>query len=96
MEFLESTGFLARVFVLLVETDQRGPLRLEAGKEHKFLPIYYESKENSKFLFAGIFMAFHEHIVNVYIRWHHAFTNFHDIGAPARKFTALPQVLFMF
>jgi hypothetical protein len=41
-------------------------------------------------------MAFHEYIVNAYIRWHHAFTNIHDIGAPARKCTALPQVLFMF
>jgi hypothetical protein len=35
-------------------------------------------------------MAFHEHIVDVYIRWHDTFTNFHDLRAAARKFTALP------
>jgi hypothetical protein len=41
-------------------------------------------------------MASHEYIVNIYIRWYDAFANIHDIGASARKFTALPQVLFMF
>jgi hypothetical protein len=41
-------------------------------------------------------MAFHEHTVNVYIRRNYAFTDFHDIRAPARKFTTSPQVLFLF
>jgi hypothetical protein len=41
-------------------------------------------------------MAFHEHIVDADIFWYHAFANLHDIGAPPRKFTALPQVLFLF
>jgi hypothetical protein len=40
-------------------------------------------------------MAFHEHTVNVYLRWYHAFTDIHDIRAAARKFTALPQILFL-
>ena len=62
----------------------------------RFLPIYCGSEENAKFLFVGIFVAFHKDTVNIYIRWHHAFTYFHDIGAPARESTALPQVLFMF
>jgi hypothetical protein len=57
---------------------------------------YYKTKKILKFLFVGIFVASHEYIINVYIRWHDAFTNIHDIGAPTRKFTALPQVLFMF
>ena len=41
-------------------------------------------------------MAFHQHTVNVYIRWHHAFTDFHYIRAATREFAALPQVFFLF
>lgn len=52
--------------------------------------------EALNFLFLGIFMAFHEHIVNVYIRRHHAFADIHDIGAATRKFTTLAQILFLF
>ena len=40
-------------------------------------------------------MTFHQHTVNIIVRWHHAFTDFHDIRAAPRKFTALPQVLFI-
>jgi hypothetical protein len=54
------------------------------------------SKKTLDFLFAGIFMAFHEHAVNVDICWYDAFTDVHDIRAAACKFTALPQVLFIF
>ena len=54
------------------------------------------AKKTLNFLVAGIFVAFHQHIINVYIRWRHAFTDFHDIRTPARKFTATPQVLFLF
>ena len=47
------------------------------------------------FLFVGIEVAFYEHTLNVYICGHHAFTDLHDLRAPPRKFTALPQVLFV-
>jgi hypothetical protein len=35
-------------------------------------------------------VAFHQYIFDVDIRWHHAFTDFHDFRAPARKLAALP------
>src|SRR5690606_38491926 len=44
----------------------------------------------------GILVTFHEHIVNVYIRWNNMLTHIHDNRTPPRKSASLPQVFLMF